>query len=206
MSAVETITLFGIMAALAAIPSTSVALVVSRSAMSGVGNGIAVAAGIILGDLLFIMLALFGLSAVAETMGSLFMVVKYLGAIYLIWLGISLLKAKNKTKIMTNRSHKKESLIVSFLAGFTLTLGDIKAMFFYISLFPMLIDLAALQVSDILVVVFATVASVGGVKIVYAFSAAKIASLAKGLKFENAARNTAGGLLVGAGSYIIAKI
>jgi hypothetical protein len=69
----------------------------------------------------------------------------------------------------------------------------------------MFIDLAALQVSDILVVVFVTGASVGGVKVVYALSAAKIASLANGLKFENAARNIVGGFMIGAGSYIIVK-
>ena len=37
----------------------------------------------------------FGLSVVAETMGSLFMVVKYLGALYLLWLGCSLLFLRN---------------------------------------------------------------------------------------------------------------
>lgn len=205
MTVIETITFLGIMVALAAMPSTSVALVVTRSATLGIGNGIAVAAGIVLGDLVFIMLALFGLSAVAETMGSLFMVVKYLGAMYLIWLGFLLLRTKNTTKIMINRPHEKGNLIVSFVAGFTLTLGDIKAIFFYVSLLPMFINLAALQVADIIVVVFVTVAGVGGVKIVYALTSAKIASLANNLKFDNAARKTAGGFMVGAGGYIIAK-
>ena len=77
MSIIETISLFGIMAALAAMPSTSVALVVTRSATLGVGNGIAVAMGIVLGDLVFIMLAILGLSVVAEAMGNLFVVIKY---------------------------------------------------------------------------------------------------------------------------------
>jgi len=46
---------------LAAMPSTSVALVVTRSATLGVGNGFSVAAGIVLGDLVFVMLAILGL-------------------------------------------------------------------------------------------------------------------------------------------------
>jgi len=52
------------MALLAALPSASVALVITRSATLGVANGIAVSAGIVLGDLIFILLAIFGLSAV----------------------------------------------------------------------------------------------------------------------------------------------
>ena len=48
MSIIETITLFGIMVALAAMPSASVALIVTRSATLGIGNGFAVAVGIVL--------------------------------------------------------------------------------------------------------------------------------------------------------------
>ncbi|MBN4078545.1 LysE family translocator [Gammaproteobacteria bacterium AH-315-C21] len=205
MSIIETITLFGIMVALAAIPSASVALVVTRSATLGVGNGIAVAVGIVLGDLVFVMLAILGLFVVAEAMGSLFMVIKYLGAIYLLWLGLSLLKAQRKTTITVNKAREKGNFVASLLAGFILTLGDIKAIVFYVSLFPVFIDLSALQVTEILIILFVTVVSVGGAKVFYALSATKVANFARELKFENAARKTAGGLMVGAGTWLIVK-
>lgn len=205
MSLTDSITLFIIMITLAAMPSTSVALVVTRSATLGVGNGIAVACGIVLGDLVFVVLALFGLSVVAETIGSLFTVIKYLGAAYLIWLGLSLLKTRKNTTVSEVTTNKTGSLITSFLAGFTLTLGDIKAIFFYVSLFPIFINLAELRLADFIIIVNITVAAVGGVKIVYALSAKKIALMAKRLKFENAARKTAGGFMIGAGGYIIVK-
>ena len=99
MSIIEIISLFGIMVALAAIPSASVALVITRSVTLGVANGIAVSVGIVLGDLIFILLAIFGLSVVAETMGSLFMIIKYLGAAYLLWLGYTLLTSKSTTVV-----------------------------------------------------------------------------------------------------------
>lgn len=205
MTLTESITLFGIMIVLAAMPSTSVALVVTRSATLGVANGIAVAAGIVLGDLVFIMLAIFGLSVVAETMGGLFMTIKYLGATYLMWLGVSLFLRKSTTKIAMNAPNKKGTLIASFVAGFVLTLGDIKAILFYVSLLPTFIDLAKLRLADILVIVLVTISSVGSAKIVYALSAMKVASLARWLQIENGARKTAGGVMVGAGVYIIAK-
>jgi len=205
MSIIEAISLFGIMVALAAVPSASVALVITRSVTLGVVNGIAVSAGIVLGDLVFILLAIFGLSVVAETMGSLFMVIKYLGATYLLWLGYTLLTSKRTATITLTKTIEKRNLAASFLAGFILTLGDIKAIVFYVSLFPVFVDLSALNVADILIIISVMIVSVGGVKIVYAFSATKIASLARRNKLDNAARKTAGGFMVGAGSYLIVK-
>lgn len=205
MNVIEIISLFGIMVVLAALPSASVVLVVARSATSGVSNGIAVAAGIVAGDLIFVLLAILSLSVVAETMGSLFMIIKYLGGCYLLWLGISLLTSQSKTTITANKFEQKCSLIASFLAGLFLTLGDIKAIIFYVSLLPMFIDLSILQTQDILTILFLTITSVGGVKVFYALSAIKVADYARELKFEHAARKTAGGFMLGAGTYLIVK-
>ncbi|MET0082046.1 MAG: LysE family translocator [Sedimenticola sp.] len=205
MGIIESISLLGIMAALAAIPSTSVALVVIRSATLGIANGVAAAAGIVVGDLVFIMLAILGLSVISEAMGSLFMVVKYLGATYLLWLGFSLLRAGRPTRISPGEPLGAGNDVTSFFAGLVLTLGDVKAILFYISLFPMFMDLTTLQVADVLTIVAVTVIGVGGVKIAYALSAAKIAGKAKGFKYEKAARKTAGCFMIGAGSYMIAK-
>lgn len=205
MSVLQIITLFGIMAALAAMPSSSVALVVTRSATLGVANGVAVAGGIVLGDLVFILLALFGLSVMAETMGSVFMVIKYLGAAYLLWLGVTLITSKPAADWATGTPPRKHHLAASFFAGFILTLGDIKAIIFYVSLFPAFIDLAALQLADFLTILLIMVLSVGGVKAIYAFSAKRVASLAQKHGLDNAARKTAGGLMVSIGGYLFVK-
>lgn len=205
MGIIESITLLGIMVALAAIPSTSVALVVMRSATLDVKNGIAVAAGIVLGDLIFVMLVILGLSLLAETLGSLFLIIRYLGATYLIWLGFSLLATKHVTGFSTSSPVGKGRYTTDFFAGLALTLGDIKAIFFYLSLFPVFIDLAGLQLTDIFVIMAITVVAVGGVKVAYAFSASKIAAYTKGLPFEPTIRKTIGSVMIGAGSYIIAK-
>lgn len=205
MGVFESIALFGILAVLAAVPSSSVALVVARAATLGVANGIGVAAGIVLGDLVFIALAMLGLSVVAETMGSLFMVVKYLGAIYLLWMGYTLLVKKRPAVITVSKSRDRFSLAASFIAGFFLTLGDVKAIVFYVSLFPMFMDLSTLHVADIATIMVITIVSVGGVKTVYALSATKIATMARKHKFGHVAEKTAGGLMIGAGSYIMIK-
>ena len=183
----------------------TIALVITRLATLGVANGIAVTVGIILGDLVFILLAIFGLTVVAETMGSLFMVVKYLGATYLLWLGYTLIISKSTTTITIDKTIKKQNLVTSLLSGFILTLGDIKAIIFYASLFPVFINLSTLQVSDVLVIISVMVLSLGSVKTLYAFSAATVVSFSRSYKFDNVARKTVGSFMLGAGGYLIVK-
>jgi len=205
MSINESIALFGIMVALATLPSASVVLVITRSATLGVANGLAVSAGIVLGDLVFIALALLGLSVVAKAMGSLFVLVKLLGGLYLIWLGYSLFSKSGGTKITANKTNNKRSLAASFMAGLVLTLGDIKAIIFYASLLPVFVDLSAIQASDIAALIFITVFGVGGVKTIYAIFANKVAAYVQKTNIEAVARKTVGGLMVGAGGYLIVK-
>ena len=193
------------MAALAAIPSSSVALVVARSATLGITNGLAVASGIVLGDLVFIALALLGLSVIAEVMGGLFMFVKIIGGLYLIWLGYSLFSKSGVTEIKANKINNNRSLAASFMVGFVLTLGDIKAIIFYASLLPVFVDLSTIQSSDILVLILITVFGVGGVKTIYVIFSNRVAAYAQKTNMEVTARKTVGGLMVGAGGYLIFK-
>ncbi len=205
MGVLEAASLFLVMLTLALIPGSSVALVVTRSVTNGVPNGISVSLGIVLGDLIFILLAILGLSVVAETMGWLFLTIKYIGATYLIWLGYALLTSKSTTTITVEKANQKGSLVASFLAGLFLTLGDIKAIFFYVSLFPTFVNLEALHLADVVMIMLVTIVTVGGVKIFYAISANKVASMSKGYGLENKAKKVAGGFMVGAGSYLIVK-
>ena len=205
MTFAESIVLFGIMISLAALPSSSVALVVARSATLGPANGIAVGIGIVLGDLLFVALAIMGLSLVAETLGSFFVVVKIIGGLYLIWLGMKLLKSSAADLQVSSDGNQPKSLVASLVAGFVLTLGDIKAILFYASLFPLFIDLEAIGPQEISVIVAITIIGVGGVKMAYALLGAKFASIAGRHKYVGAYQKTLGGVMIGAGGYLVFK-
>lgn len=205
MSLIESLTLFCIMLALAAMPSTSVALVVTRSATAGLANGIATAVGIVLGDLVFVVLAVLGLAVVAEVLGGIFTVIKILGALYLLWFGFSLFITQANPQFVAPRSGKAGSLVTSLLAGFLLTLGDIKAILFYASLFPLFIDVSQLNAADFLLVVAMTIVSVGGVKVCYAFAANRITALPLAPWLQRLTRKVAGGVMLGAGGYLLVK-
>jgi len=205
MNFIDASALFMIMVMLAMLPSTSVALVVTRSATLGFAHGVAVSLGIVLGDLIFVILAIFGLTALSEVMGVFFLVIKYLAGIYLIWFGITLLTNRISTNLYAGSRFLRGGMITSFLSGLFVTLGDIKAIFFYASLFPTFVDLSALSLTDILVIILFTIITVGGVKLTYAFGANTLVSLSEGLKLEKEAKLVAGSVMVGTGTYLLVK-
>jgi threonine/homoserine/homoserine lactone efflux protein len=164
MSLVEIVLLFSAMAALALVPSASVALVVARSSSAGFSNGSAVAAGIVVGDLVFVFLAVLGMAALAELAGSFFLILRYLAGAYLIWFGISLMRSTSSFPV-EDSGQAASKLSASFLSGLLLTLGDVKAIFFYVSLFPAFVDLATIGGLDIAIIAMVTVDAVGGVKL-----------------------------------------
>lgn len=204
MTIPSVIILFLVMLALAALPSASVALVVTRSATRGIRNGVAVTAGIVIGDLVFVSLAVLGMSVLADTMGAFFAIFKYVGGGYLIWTGIGLLRAK-ENKVIRSENSRDSSLLTSFASGLFLTLGDVKAILFYASLFPTFVDMTNLTITSIVGIVVITILTVGGVKLAYAFAAQRIVSKIRSARAQKIADMTAGGFMVGAGTYLIVK-
>src|SRR5262245_18298115 len=70
------------------IPGPGVLLTLARAASSGTRVGIATGLGIAVGDLAHTAMAVFGLSAVLAASALLFTIIKYVGAAYLVYLGI----------------------------------------------------------------------------------------------------------------------
>ncbi|MCP4300661.1 MAG: LysE family translocator [Gammaproteobacteria bacterium] len=165
--------LLGTMIVLAIAPSVSVLAVSARAAAFGFTHGMFTALGIVIADILFIVIAVYGLALVAELMGDQFRLIQYIGAAYLIWLGISLWRADAKARAADSVS--QSSWLSSFLAGFLITLGDQKAILFYIGFFPAFIDLSTVTPADTLIIILIAIVSVGGAKLVYAYLADRAA-------------------------------
>lgn len=70
------------------IPGPATLLTIARATSSGTKVGIATGAGIAAGDMFHTAMAMVGISAVIATSATLFSVVKYIGAAYLVYLGI----------------------------------------------------------------------------------------------------------------------
>lgn len=205
MTVTSALLLFLAMVALAALPSSSVALVVVRSATHGLRHGIAASLGIATGDLIFVALAITGLAAMAEVMGTFFAVLRYAAAAYLVWFGLSLIRGASAPMDGPRANDRSGGIWISFAAGVGLTLGDVKAILFYAALFPVFVDLSAVTTTDIALIAAITLVAVAGVKIAYAIAARRIATASQGWRYRRAARRAAGGLMIAAGGVLAFK-
>jgi threonine/homoserine/homoserine lactone efflux protein len=70
------------------IPGPATLLTVARATSSGTRVGIATGAGVAAGDVFHTVMAMVGISAIIATSATLFSIVKYIGAAYLIYLGV----------------------------------------------------------------------------------------------------------------------
>ena len=188
---------------LALLPSPSVFAVVARSLSAGLIHGLLTATGIMVGDFIFILVAILGLAAIADTITVLFMILKYLGAAYLLWLGISLWRAKTDAITLTQDAIKP-SLGGSFVCGLLITLGDPKAIIFYISFFPAFVDLSQLSLIDTGFVLGVAAIAVGGTKMAYAYLADMARMIFTHPKTQRALNRIAAIIMIGTGLLAIA--
>lgn len=161
------------MAALAAVPSISVLAVSTQAASYGFVYGVFTAAGVVLGDLLWIGLAVFGLALLVEALGPAFVVVRYIGGAYLLWLGLVLWRS-SRPPTAANRNSRDDrgaSFLSSLITGLLITLGDQKALLFYLGFLPAFVNLSTLTTLDLLVIGLVVIVAVGGVKLIYAYLA-----------------------------------
>ena len=169
--------LLGSLVVLAIVPSVSVFAVTARAAAFGFSHGLFTALGIVVADILFILVAVYGLALVAEMMGDQFHLIQYIGAAYLIWLGVSLWRSEVRAR--ASEDLRQSSWLSSFLTGFLITLADQKAILFYLGFFPAFIDLSTMTPADTLIIIVIAILGVGGAKLVYAFLAARASVLFK---------------------------
>ncbi|TGV76363.1 LysE family translocator, partial [Mesorhizobium sp. M00.F.Ca.ET.158.01.1.1] len=79
------------------IPCPATLLTIARATSSGTRVGIATGAGIAAGDVFHTVMAMIGISAIIATSATLFSLVKYIGAAYLVYLGIRAIIEKAPT-------------------------------------------------------------------------------------------------------------
>ncbi len=139
MPALSTI-MFFLLAALGLllIPGPSVLYILTRSAAQGRRAGLASVGGIELAILTHAVAAALGLSALLLTSALAFSVVKYLGAAYLIYLGVRTLLARqesHQTPVLAPKSFSR-----LFAQGFLVSLLNPKTALFFYAFLPQFVD------------------------------------------------------------------
>ncbi|CDX19330.1 Lysine exporter protein (LYSE/YGGA) [Mesorhizobium sp. ORS 3324] len=186
----------------AASPGPDNMTIVARTISNGPASGIAYGAGTVVGILIFLILAAFGLSIVAAKMAILMTVLRYGGAAYLIWMGIKLWSAAPVVPEPQPVSGRR-GLLAIFATGIALNLGNPKMPLFYLALLPNVVgaSLDAGRVGMLMVVIIAVEIVVIGGHVMLAGRARKLLRTPKVVRRVNRA---AGGVMVGAGVAVIA--
>lgn len=195
--------LFCAMLILAIVPGPAVFAIIARSFSSGTLQAFYITMGIVLGDYVFIVLALFGLSALAEVMGTAFFIIKYFSAAYLVWLGIKLLRTK--THSIDIKASKDSSLMSNFLTGLFITLGNPKAILFYVGFFPAFINVTEVSFYDTGLIMLAATLAFGSVNMCYSLLAVKAKNTFKSPQASKVINKTAGAIMVSTGFLVAVK-
>lgn len=140
----------------AALPGPGVTALLARAFATGFGGAFVMALGLVLGDLVFLTLAVLGLAFLAQTFSTAFFVVKLLGAGYLLYLAWRFWH-EGISPVQVERKPRKRAGAAAFLGGFAVTLGNPKTVVFYMALLPGVIDMTQIGVGDWAVLCLLTV-------------------------------------------------
>lgn len=183
------------------LPSMSSLAVLSRTLTSGFTHGLFTSIGIVLGDIIFIIVAIYGLSALAILHKGLFELVVFVGGVYLIWLGT--MHWQDDHTSLECRKLETSSLYSSFFAGLLITLADQKAILFYLGFVPTIYELSTISVIDTGIIIAITIVVLCGAKLFYVYIGSRGSLLIKNATAIKTINKVAGVTLMSIGSYIM---
>lgn len=136
-----------------AIPGPGNLALITSTAKGGISGGLGATLGVIAGDQLLLWSAVAGVSAVMVAYPAAFHAVQWLGAAYLAWMGLKMIRAKPGDAPLVQikpRHYLRQAL--------TITLLNPKAIVFYMAFFPLFVDPARHQGLKTFGVMAATIA------------------------------------------------
>ena len=123
-------------------PGADMALIGTRSAGAGFRSGAAAALGVGAGCFVHVAAAALGLSALVASSAAAFTVLRWVGAAYLVWLGIGLLRSTGATAAASTPSPATTTWR-SFAQGFLTNALNPKVALFFLAFLPQFIDAQA---------------------------------------------------------------
>lgn len=136
-----------------ATPGPGVAAIVARSLARGTQGAIAFIGGFLIGDLIWFTVAATGLAALAQTARLVFVVIKYAGAIYLLYLAYRMWTAPPRVAAEENLLDTGQKPMQLFFGSLALTLANPKTAIFFLALLPTVVRLEELTVAGFLEIV-----------------------------------------------------
>ncbi len=187
-------------AVLLAIPGPTVLMVIGQSLGAGRRHALALVAGVALGDLTAMALSLAGLGALLAASAAAFTLLKWIGAAYLIYLGVKLWRAP----VSTDATPPLRAG-AAFRQAYIVTALNPKGIAFFVAFVPQFISPSApfLPQALILAASFVTMASAS--TFLWATLAGRASSLVRRPSVRRGVNRAGGSVLVGAGVALALK-
>jgi threonine/homoserine/homoserine lactone efflux protein len=187
-----------------AVPGPGIAAVVGRALGGGFAGAIPMVLGILVGDLIYLVFALFGLAAIAAWFGPVFVVVRWAGAAYLLYIAWRFWTAKPGQEQIGAKAG--DSSWKTFLSGLALTLGNPKTIVFYLALLPTVVPLdrpvTVLGFTELVAIVTVVLLAIG---FAYAALAAAAREAFRSSSAVRALNRTAATVMAGAAVLVVAR-
>lgn len=184
-----------------ATPGPNMLLALTHGLHYGLRRTLITCLGLICGLLTIMTASVIGLGALLATSEVLFSMVKYAGAVYLIWIGIKTWRSQPElpTATQTLAAQSGRGL---FFRGFLVSLSNPKAFIFFAALFPQFIDARLPQLPQLLILTatFCCIESLW--QFIYASSGQHIGGWIKDLKHMRWINRISGSCFIAAGALI----
>jgi len=180
------------------LPGPSMLLVISDAMTGGFRRALVTASGVVCADAVLLILSLLGVGAILAASAELFVIMKWAGAIFLIYLGINQLRSNPSYRATQPVNEETNQRL--FAKGFVVTSLNPKIIGFFVAFFPQFIDETGefwYQIT-IFAITFLTIVFI--ILLAYAASASKIIQVTKYQKVENLLARLSGATLIGAGA------
>lgn len=160
--------------ALLLIPGPTVLLVLAYALGEGRRVAVPTALGVATGDFIAMSLSLLGLGALVLASATAFVVLKWVGAVYLIWLGFRMIKGAGQAETTLAPVERGLTPASAFGNAAAVTALNPKSIVFFIAFVPQFIDPDRLLLpqAGILIATFVLLAAINA--LVYAFAAARL--------------------------------
>jgi threonine/homoserine/homoserine lactone efflux protein len=185
-------------------PGPGVVALVARVIGGGLASVAPFVVGLILGDLVWLAAAVLGLAVLAQTFHQVFVVMKFVGAAYLLYLAFRMWTAPAEMHPVAAEPQQRGTAGL-FLTGLSVALGNPKVVGFYLALLPNLIDLGRVGVLGYAELASLCVLILTAVFGTYALIAARARTLLRSARAVRLLNRTGGALMAGAAVAVATK-
>ena len=177
-------------------PGASAILVLSKGAAQGTRKGMAVIAGFNTAVTLYFILSALGITALIAASAQAFMIIKWLGVAYLVYLGLSAIFSKSGAIKVTPSRQKSQSLFSRIAQGFMVEFSNPKAILYFTAILPQFLDLSRPLIPQLTIMIIRSIIMQWLIYGGYALLGNRIAQ--SGIKpfFLNLLNKTLGGALL----------